>query len=347
MSHRGPALVGGHDAEPFTVMLSAAGRRVALMRLIRQSIEELGLRPRLLSTDITRNSAALHLGDMWRLVPRYSDPACLEAMLALCREFQVRLIVPTIDPDLPFLAEHRDCFAAVGTRIMVSSMRTVDICNDKQHTHDWLVARGFPTVRQIDAALLLGKREDWTFPVFVKPRGGSASMGARVVQDQQEMALAIRDGDYIAQQVAPGREYTVDVFVDQQGRCRCAVPRLRLETRGGEVTKAVTVRCQAVQELAWRVAEALPGAAGVMNIQIFHDADSGELNVSEINPRFGGGYPLAHEAGATMARWVLEELTDRPLTANDQHWRDGLVMLRFDEAVFVERQQAGVALPTE
>lgn len=328
----------------FTVMLSAAGRRVGLLKLLRRSVEELGLEPRILATDITRSSAAFHVADMSRIVSRYSDPGCLDELLELCRTMRVRLIIPTIDPDLPFYAERRARFEAIGTRVMVSDPETIRICNDKKSTYDWLVRKGFPTVRQIDADRLLADgKAGWEFPVFVKPRGGSSSVGARPVRGADELALAIRDGEYVAQQIAPGVEYTVDVYVDAAGCCRCAVPRLRMETRGGEVTKGMTVRAEPIAELARRVAEALPGARGVLNIQIFHDPATGALNVSEINPRFGGGYPLTHEAGAPMARWAIEEALGRPLTATADRWTSGLVMLRYDEAVFVRSDVAGVA----
>lgn len=327
---------GMTKGESFTIMLSAAGRRVTLLKLIRQSIEQLGFVPRILATDIAHSSAALHFSDISRIVPQYSDPNCLEELIKLCQEFNIRLIVPTIDPDLPFFAEHRERFEAIGTRIMISSLEAIGICNDKKATHEWLVSKKFPTVRQIDADQLLQGQGDWSYPIFVKPRAGSSSVGAKIIQNLDDLRLTIHNGDYIAQQIAHGQEYTVDVYVDRQGRCRCAVPRLRIETRGGEVSKGMTVRCQPIEDIARQVAEALPGAVGVMNIQIFYDRTTGELNVIEINPRFGGGYPLSHQAGAHMTRWILEELTGRSLTIDDQQWKDGLLMLRYDQAVFLD-----------
>jgi biotin carboxylase len=163
-----------------------------------------------------------------------------------------------------------------------------------------------------------------------------------VVAGADDLRHAVGEDEYIAQEVARGQEYTIDVFVDATGRCRCAVPRLRIETRGGEVTKSVTVRSQRLQEIGCRVAEALPGAHGVLNIQVFYEEASGALTVSEINPRFGGGYPLTHQAGAPMARWVLEELIGREPTVQDDAWTDGRVMLRYDEAVFVDAARAGI-----
>jgi carbamoyl-phosphate synthase large subunit len=323
------------DKPELTIMLSAAGRRVALLRLLRDSARELGFKPRVLATDVTLRSAAMHLADVSRIVRRYSEPGCIDELLDLCAELTVKLIVPTIDPELTFYAEHRGRFEAVGTHVMVSSAQTINICNDKRATHQWYCAQKFPTVPQVDAHLLLEGQPGWSFPLFVKPRGGSASVGARIVHDVEELRRAIGDDEYVAQSIAPGVEYTVDVFVDRAGKCRCAVPRLRIETRGGEVSKAMTARCEPVEHLATQVAERLPGAAGVMNIQIFYDEATGQINVIEINPRFGGGYPLSHEAGAPMARWALEELLGLPLTARNDKWLDRLVMLRFDEAVFL------------
>jgi carbamoyl-phosphate synthase large subunit len=119
------------------------------------------------------------------------------------------------------------------------------------------------------------------------------------------------------------------------------VPRRRLEVRAGEVSKGITVREPAVIDLAVRAAEALPGAWGCLNVQIFHDVASGQLAVIELNPRFGGGFPLAWEAGAHYPRWILEEVLGLPSTVHDR-WTDGLVMLRYDAAVFRPREDCGL-----
>jgi len=325
------------------ILLSAAGRRVALMQLLRDSLDELGIKGEILATDITALSSAYQAAGAKRLVPDYRDRQCLHALLDLCREYHINLIIPTIDPDLPFYAQHHAAFADLGVALHLSSLQTINIGNDKQATHEWLLAQGLPTVRQRPAEELLADRSGWAYPLFVKPRKGSSSIGAARVDDRASLEHATRGGHYIAQTIAPGNEYTVDVYLDPDGLCRCVLPRLRLETRSGEVSKGVAVREPAVIDLARRVAEALPGARGVLNIQIFYDKPTGELNVIEINPRFGGGYPLTHAAGAHMTRWVIEEAMGLPCTARDDQWQDGLVMLRYDEAVFVTRQQAGLA----
>ena len=137
----------------------------------------------------------------------------------------------------------------------------------------------------------------------------------------------------------PGRQFanTIDVYIDRQGEPRCAVPRKRLETRSGEVSKGMTVREPKLQEMASRIASALPGGFGVINVQIFYDKEADQLSVIEINPRFGGGYPLSHEAGARCTHWLIEDCLDLPLSIENDVWRSGLVMLRYDDAIFVDK----------
>lgn len=323
-------------------MLSASGRRVALLRALEQATRSLGIDARVFATDITRTSPAFQVAGQSQLVPPYSDPHCLEVLLQFCNDHNIGLIIPTIDPDLPFFSKHREQFDAIGTRINVSSKDTIRVANDKCNTHQWLTDRAFPTMRQAAVGDFLTGQQSWDYPVFAKPRRGSASIGTGVVQTEEHLrALAALD-EYIVQSLAKGREYTVDVFVDAEGRCRCAVPRMRLETRGGEVSKGVTRRCQPVIDLATRIAESLPGARGVMNIQIMYDDSTDDLNVIEINPRFGGGYPLTEAAGASMTRWVIEDALGLPSSVRSDTWNEDVVMLRYDEAVFVSAESVGM-----
>lgn len=323
------------------VLISSAGRRVELLRIWRRTLADLGLEGEILATDMSRASAAYHDADRAFPVPPCTDPAFVPAMLELCRSERVTLVVPTIDTELPMLAEAQGQFAAIGTTVHVSSPETIALGYDKRAAHRWLVHSGFPTVQQADPSAVLDGSAGWAFPLIAKPVRGSASIGLVRVGDLEELERATRGEEHVVQTVAAGVEYTVDVLVGRAGRCLCAVPRLRLEVRAGEVSKGMTVREPAVIALAVRIAEALPGAWGCLTFQIFYDAPTGALAVIETNPRFGGGYPLAWEAGAHYPRWILEEVLGRPSTAHDR-WTDGLVMLRYDAAVFRTREECGL-----
>jgi carbamoyl-phosphate synthase large subunit len=320
--------------DSFNVLISSAGRRVALMTTFRSALAEVGIGGKILAADVTQLSAAYHCADASFLVPACRSPEFVPALLDICRARDVRLVVPTIDPELPVFAEHRTAFAEARANVAISSPQVIAIGRDKIATHAWLRESGFPTVRQVVPEN--GVVQGLSFPLIVKPRMGSAAIGVRIVRDEQELRLATtRDGEFIVQEIAPGVEHTIDVFVDRWGEPRCAVPRRRIEVRAGEVSKGRTVRSQSLIDLSSRICAALPGAYGVITIQIFLEEASGVMNVIEINPRFGGGFPLAWEAGARYPTWLIQELLGRtPDVRTD--WKDDLVMLRYDGAVFVD-----------
>ena len=330
-------------SQPVTVLISSAGRRVELLRGFRRALAAVGAAPgRVLATDCSWYSSAFHDADEAFLVPRLDDPAFVPRLLELCVKYRVDLIVPTIDTEMPVWVAHRDQFDEIGTTIALSHGDVVAIAADKQHTHDWLVTQGLPTVEQTTPAAALADPDAWTFPLIAKPRFGSAGLGVGLVHDAQELALVARRGhelgEIVVQRVAPGVEHTIDVLADRSGRCVCAVPRRRIEVRAGEVSKGVTMRSAVLEDLASRVCEALPGAYGALNVQVFVD-DPELLAVIEINARYGGVFPLSLEAGADFPRWMLEELLGLPSTASPDGWRAGLVMLRYDAAVFVDEHR--------
>lgn len=326
------------------VLISSAGRRVELLRAFRRAVADGGDgRPgRVMAVDCSWYSGAFHDADEAFLVPRCDDPSFVDTMLRICEDRQVDLVIPTLDPELPVYAAARDRFAAVGTTVAISSPEVTAIAGDKQHTHDWLVANGFPTVQQGSPADVLGSRDAWHFPLVVKPRFGSASIGVTYVHDIEELRRATATvPDPVVQTRARGHEHTIDVLAARDGTCRAAVPRRRIEVRAGEVSKAVTVRSPALEELAAKLCAALPGPFGALNIQVFMSEDGNELAVIELNARFGGGFPLALAAGADFPRALVQDVRGQPLTAAVDGWRDAVVMLRYDAAVFLDHAEGG------
>jgi len=245
----------------------------------------------------------------------------------------VCLIVPTIDPELRVYAATRQLFQDAGLTVMVSDPQTIKIACDKEETHRWLLANGFPTVRQGTPDEVLANASQWKFPLILKPRCGSASVGVTRINSLSALkALTEHESDCIVQECAQGAEHTINVFVEN-GRCVCAVPHRRIETRGGEVSKGVTSKNGNIMKLATEIAERLPGARGALNIQCFVHTEEA-INVIEVNARFGGGFPLANRAGAKFPRWMLESVLERQSTATSK-WEDGLLMLRYDSAAFI------------
>ena len=320
---------------PTNVLISSAGRRVALLESFRESLSELGLKGRVIAVDATEYSAAGEVADEFYVVPRCSDPMFIPHILEICSIEKIDLLVPTIDTELGYYAASREVFKEAGTIVGVSDPTTIALCEDKVFTHEWLVANGFPAPRQSTPLEVLKHPAPWDFPVVVKPRNGSASCGVRIVESLEDLHAAASNPAMILQEFIQGQEFTVNVFMDRRRRCIDAVPHRRMEIRGGEVAKGITVRHEAMIHLIRNLIEALPGAYGAMNVQCFLRPD-GEIRIIEINARFGGGYPLAHRAGATITRWLLEDSLEMELTGPFDSWQEGLVMLRYDQAIFIE-----------
>ncbi|TPW29017.1 ATP-grasp domain-containing protein [Pararhizobium mangrovi] len=315
-----------------TILVSSAGRRVALIECFRESARAAGLELEVLACDIEPAlSAACQAADRALPVPRCDDPRFIETLLEIAQRFGVDLLVPTIDPELMPLSVAADRFAAIGTQVHVSPPATIEIVRDKLRTAQVLGAANVPVPRtaSLEAARAMASDFDW--PAFVKPAGGSASRGIRIVQSPSQLPHGTEE-PMILQQLLKGPEYTVNMFVDRDGELRSAVAHQRLRIRAGEVEKGRTKRHPVFRELAEGILRAMPQMRGVLCFQVIDDPQAGPM-VFEINARFGGGYPLAHRAGAEFTRWLLEETAGLPSRMHDD-WLSDVLMLRYDAAFF-------------
>jgi carbamoyl-phosphate synthase large subunit len=317
-----------------TILISSAGRRVELINCFRADAKTLGLDLRVVAVDLNPEmSSACQAADKWFRLPRCTTPEFISELVEICAKESVNLVVPTIDTELQTLADQQPRFEAIGTRVVVSSPAVIRMARDKAATARFLTGHGIPTPRTELLAELLKQPDSWRWPVILKPVNGSSSVGICAAQNLDEARLAdARRNDYVAQELLHGREYTVNIFFDRAGNMSSAVAHQRYEVRAGEVSKGTTRRESKLLEIAWHLGLVLKGACGPLCFQAILP-DDGQPGVFEINARFGGGYPLAHQAGATFTKWLLEEAAGLPSSANDV-WEEGWTMLRYDAAFF-------------
>lgn len=323
-------------SRPINILFEASGRRVSLVRAFKRALADTGLAGKTIAVNSDRRAAALYVADAAEIAPRINAPDYIERLLGLSAKHGASLVVPLIDPALPKLAAHHAAFADVGTRLMVSSPETIAIGTNKVATGAFFGENAFRTPHVFsDREIATLSASD--FPLFAKPAEGSSSIGAGVIRNSEELRVRrAADPSLVVTEFIRGEEYTIDVYVDFQGVPRCAVPRLRLETRAGEISKGVTVRDEALIALSLEVARKLPGAIGCLTLQAFKVADGGYVFI-EINPRFGGGYPLSWHAGADFPRWMIEEAAGRlPDFATGQAFKANLGMLRYDDEIIVD-----------
>lgn len=316
-----------------TILISSAGRRVELIRCFRDGAARIGIDLRVIAVDVDpAMSAACQMADVALRVPRCDRAEFIDGLLEICARQGVDLVVPTIDPELEPLSAQAARFREIEVDLAVAAPEVVRLARDKLRTAHFLASRGVPAPRSGRLDEVMAEPDAWPWPLMVKPRAGSSSAGIRVVSLPHQLAELGASPDYLAQELLRGEEYTVNMFFDRAGRLRCAIPHLRCEVRAGEVSKAITRRHPELERVARALGEALPGARGALCFQAIVDA-AGRPVVFELNARFGGGYPLAHRADARFAQWLLEEATGRPSSAHND-WQDGILMLRYDHAVF-------------
>ncbi len=322
--------------DTINILFCSAGRRVSLLRHFRKALDGLQLHGKIIAADAASTAPASQVADEKILVPSIDESEYIPALLDICRQHEVRLLISLVDTDLVLLSQHRQSFDAVDVKLLVCDTATNEICADKFKTHHFFSENQIPTVkfyRDSDAV----SEED--FPLLIKPSGGSAGIGVTRIQDREELSFFRNHVKQpIIQELIQGEEFTLDVYADFYGKVQCVVPRQRLEVRAGEVSKAVTVKDTQMMEQAKSVVEALPHAIGCITVQCFRQVD-GDLKFIEINPRFGGGFPLSFHAGADFPNWILQELSGLTSDAAMSDWRDDLAMLRYDDEIIVPGEE--------
>jgi carbamoyl-phosphate synthase large subunit len=316
------------------IVFTSVGRRVALIRHFRDTLERLGVQGNLIGLDVSTDAPAFHIVDRAYTVCRIDDPAYIGYVIEICRREKARLLFPLIDTDLKKLADNRKRFADEGTAAVVSDPSVIEMSYDKRKTFEFFLSQGIPTPALFDTEVLSPDR--LPYPVLIKPRTGSAGLGVHKINNSREL-LFFKDyvPDPVIQEYIQGAEITFDMLFDFSGALRCAVPRKRIEVRAGEVSKGVIIDDPGVVSGACEVGKKLRGCRGCINVQCFLK-DDGALSFVELNPRFGGGVPLSLYAGADFPRWIIEMHLGKDPGDIFDAYKKNVYMLRYDDAVFLD-----------
>jgi len=284
-----------------------------------------------IATDVNQLAPALYHADRWALVPRVDDPAYVDALRDLVTLHDVRLIVPLTDLDHLVLAESRDRLG--GAVVLVPDQETIARCSDKYRAHEFFAEQGIGS----PPTWLAGELpDDLPYPVLVKARRGFGSRHIYRAANRSELDffLDYTTAESMVQAVCHGDEFSIDVFCDLDGRCLAAIPRTMIESKGGESIKGMTIRDDELIVFGCRVSEALR-IIGPANVQCFREPD-GELQVTDVNPRFGGGFPLPTAAGSGYPELALQLANGERPEPRLGDFREGVVMTRFFSEVILE-----------
>ena len=303
------------------ILFTCAGRRTYLLKYFKENMAE---GDKVVATDMQLSAPALQAADVKLQVPAVYDPEYVKITLRICEEQKIDALISLNDLELPILAENKAKFEALGVKVIVSDPQVIDIAFDKYKTALWVESLGLVApksyVRLADVKEALAKGEI-EFPLFMKPRWGSGSIGLESIADMEELDIyynllmkkikktilataSVGDEYIMIQEKLTGNEFGLDIMNDLTGKNVAVSVKQKLAMRAGETDKAVTVDLPEVREMGKKIGEAL-GHIGNLDVDIMQRAD-GAYCVLELNPRFGGGYPFSYEAGVNMPKAIMQ-----------------------------------------
>ena len=314
------------------ILILSAGTRNKIVQYFVRTLNGTG---KVIATDMSNLAPAIYEADKYYIVPKMTAPEYLDVVLDICKKEEITGVLSLIDPELSLLAENREKFEAIGTAVIGSSYALCEMSLDKFQMYSWLENHGYRCAKSymdkdaffadVDAGVI-------TYPVFVKPARGSASISISKVYDREmvELLFAHEDGLMI-QEFLDGQEIGADVYIDMVSHEVVSIfTKKKLKMRAGETDKAVSFQDEKLFALIEQFVKDA-GYNGQIDIDIFDV--NGEYYISEVNPRFGGGYPHAFESGADHMKLIVNNLEGKANECVIGQYEEGTYMMKYNEVM--------------
>lgn len=279
---------------------------------------------KVVATDMQLSAPALQVADVKLQVPAVYDPKYVDITLQICKGQKIDALLSLNDLELPILAENKARFEAEGVKVIVSDPSVIDIAFDKYKTAQWIESLGLKSPKtyvRLEEAKHALQTGDLHFPLFMKPRWGSGSIGLESIADMEELDIyyhllmkkikktilataSVGDEYILIQEKLTGKEFGLDVMNDLEGNNVAVSVKQKLAMRAGETDKAVTVDLPEVRKIGHKIGSALKHI-GNLDVDVMQN-EKGEYCVLELNPRFGGGFPFSYEAGVNLPKAIIE-----------------------------------------
>lgn len=319
------------------ILILSAGTRDKVVQYFRKAFSGKG---NVIATDMSELAPALYDADKYYIVPKMTAPNYLDVILDICKKEKITGVLSLIDPELSLLAENIRKFEAIGTKVIGSSYELCELALDKFQMYNWLTEHNYKCAKSyMDKEVFFADVEAGkiSYPVFVKPARGSASIAISKVYDKETVELLFaHDEGLMIQEFLDGQEIGADVYIDMVSKEIVSIfTKKKIKMRAGETDKAVSFKDDKLFTLIEKfVSEA--GYIGQIDIDIFEI--NGEYYISEINPRFGGGYPHAYESGCDHMTMIAENLVGRVNNANIGNYDNGIYMMKYNEVCIKKLQ---------
>ena len=312
------------------ILLLSVGTRNKVVQYFKRAVGETG---KVIATDMSEFAPAVYEADKFYRVPRITDTRYMDIILDICKKENITGVLSLIDPELSLLAQHQEKFAAVGTTVIGSTYELCERALDKMRMYNWLQQHGYNCAKSyVDKESFFAdvNAGEINYPVFVKPVRGSASIAISKAYDRETVEFLFNhSSNLMIQEFLDGQEIGADVYVDMlSGEVVSIFTKKKIIMRAGETDKAVSFRDEKlfamiekfVSESGWR---------GQIDIDIFDV--NGEYFISEVNPRFGGGYPHAYECGCDHMEMILKNLAGQKNKKNIGDYESDIYMMKYNE----------------
>ena len=322
------------------ILLLSAGTRNKIVQYFKETLtDEKGNRTgKVIATDMQNIAPAIYDADKFYIVPRMTAPGYIDVILDICKKEKIDGVLSLIDPELSLLAENKERFAEVGTTIIGSDYEVCEMALDKMAMYKFCIENGFKAARSwtdLDSFKKEIEMGNIEFPVFIKPQKGSASIAISKVYDMDtaELLFAHADEDehLMIQEFLDGQEIGADCYIDMiSGEIVSIFTKKKLLMRAGETDKAVSFKDEKLFDLIKDFVKKA-GYRGQIDVDIFDV--NGEYYMSEVNPRFGGGYPHAYEAGVDHMKLILNNLKGEANPVNIGKYEENIYMMKYNEVM--------------
>lgn len=312
------------------VLIASCGTRNKIIQYFKRAMAGRG---RVVATDCNPNAPALYDADCHYIVPRITADNYMDVIYDICRKEKIDGILSLIDPELSLLALHEKEFEALGVKVIGSSYELCERTLNKWEMYGWLTAHGYNCARSymdVDAFLADVQAGVIGYPVFVKPAKGSASIAISKAEDEETVRLLMSHGEeMMIQEFLDGQEIGADCYIDMiSGRTVSVFTKKKLVMRAGETDKGISFRDERLFDLIEKFIDE-SGFRGQIDIDLFDLG--GVYYISEVNPRFGGGYPHAYECGVDHMTLILNNLEGKANESITGQYEEGLVMMKYNE----------------
>lgn len=320
------------------ILILSCGTRNKIVQFFKKELAGKGL---VIATDCSFLAPALYDADKHFIVPRVDEPGYLDTILSICKDNAIKAVFSLIDPELSLLAENRQDFLDIGTIPIVSDCEAVELCFDKYAMYRFLVENGFKTPKSyVDKEVFFAdvKSGEIEYPVFVKPVQGSASININKATTKEEVDLLFKQFDNLMiQEFMDGEEYGADVYIDMLSEEAVEIfTKEKILMRAGETDKSVSIKDEKLFSIIKSFVKKA-GLKGIIDVDIFKV--NGEYYLSEVNPRFGGGYPHAYACGVNVPKMIANNVSGIANPVEIGQYKDGIYMMKYNEMKIIGKKE--------